>query len=83
MSQLIKDVNGDEVSIEELVGRLKFRQHKNRKTGIPVDSELNVLVCWQGHTVLRRIEERKTCGKCKTRWRVEIRAGVLIQNGGM
>lgn len=73
---IIKDVTCEEVLIEDLINRLKYRQDKRRKTGIPVDELLNLVMCWRGH-VQEGIRKLDTCIECGEKLRYRIEKGRL------
>ena len=74
-----KDVGGDELTIQELVGRLQYRlKHPVETAPLGVDENLNLFVCWRWH--VREGTRRSTrCPKCKSVWVYQIKNGILMR----
>jgi hypothetical protein len=85
MIKEVRDITGDLIPVEELVKRLRYRQDKRRvHLNIPVNTELNISVCWNGHMRTGKSPVLDECDSCHGRgnnpeWKIMIREGRLIK----
>lgn len=80
----VVDVTGEEVTLKELIKRLKFRQYYPLQSGnLPVLQDLNLRVCYDAGLHSAGIEDTsEVCSTCGLGWQYLIKNGVLCYPNG-